>query len=156
MSNLVDVDLKASVEQGFEDIFDTFARDITFTLYKNPTETILSLDNNFNYDWENKDIGNNANITYSEVSQAFPARIWFMDYEQQLKLFSFEGEKIEGIRAARSISKVKIQIKESAHNFIQTATRAVFMGENWSIISDPKKIGIFDFKYYTYILQKQI
>lgn len=155
MSNLIDADLKLSIEQGFEDIFDSFARNITFTLYKAPKETILSLDNNFHYDWQQNNPVLDGTVSYTESKQDFSARIWYLDYEQQLKIFSFEGEQIEAARFARSISKVKIQIKSDANEFIKNATRAVFLGQNWAIISDPKIIGILDFKYYTYILQKQ-
>ncbi len=148
-------ELKTSIEQGFEDIFDTFARPITFTLYKAPQETILSLDNNFNNDWIQNTPPLDGTITYTEVKQDFTARIWYLDYEQQLKIFSFEGEVIEGARVARTVSKVKIQLKADGSEYIKTAKRAIFLNQIWTIISDPKAVGMFGFKYYTYILQKQ-
>lgn len=147
---------KTNVEQGFEDIFDTFARPITFTLYKTPQETILSLDSNFNSDWGNVGPVSDGTITYTEVKSDFSARIWYLDYEQQIKLFYFEGQDTEGVRADRTISKVKIQLKEDGATFIASAKKAIFLGQYWNIISDPKSVGIFGFKYYNYILQKQV
>lgn len=146
---------KDNVEQGFENIFDTFARPITFTLYKAPTETIVSLDSNFNADWNQSSPLLDGNTTYSEIKSDFSARIWYLDYEQQIRLFSFEGQDAEGIRVDRSISKVKIQLKEDGSNFIKDSKKAIFLGQYWNVISDPKSVGIFGFKYYNYILQKQ-
>lgn len=147
---------KTSVESGFEDIFDTFASPIVFTLYKSPTETILSLDDNFNSDWNKTSPIKEADVNYTEVSQAFPARIWYLDYEQQIKILYFEGQQAENVRANRSVAKVKIQIKSDANDYIKGAVKAIFLGESWNIISDPKSVGIFGFKYYNYILQKAI
>jgi len=147
---------KTSVEAGFEDIFDTFASPVTFTLYKLPQETVLSLDENFNSDWNIISPIKESEINYTEVSQSFPARIWYLDYEQQIKILYFEGQQVENVRADRSVAKIKIQIKSDANDFIQNAKKAIFLGESWNIISDPKSVGIFGFKYYNYVLQKAI
>lgn len=156
MSNLIPSgEFKTSIEQAMEDIFDTFARPITFTLYKSPIETIVSLDSNFNSDWSIISPVSDGTVSYTEVKSEFSARIWYLDYEQQIKLFYFEGQETEGIRADRSISKVKIQLKSDGAEYIREAKKAIFLGQYWSIISDPKSVGIFDFKYYNYILQKQ-
>jgi hypothetical protein len=156
MSNLIPSGtFRTSIEQAFEDLFDTFARQITFTLYKSPIETIVSLDSNFNSDWNVISPTSDGTVTYTEVKSDFSARIWYLDYEQQIKLFYFEGQDAEGVRANRSVSKVKIQLKADGAEFIKTSKKAIFLGEYWDIISDPKSVGILDFKYYNYILQKQ-
>jgi len=139
---------KTSVESGFEDIFDTFASPVTFTLYKSPQETILSLDDNFNSDWNKTSPVKEGDVNYTEISQSFPARIWYLDYEQQIKILYFEGQQAENVRADRSVAKVKIQIKSDANDYIKEARKAIFLGESWNIISDPKSVGIFGFKYY--------
>lgn len=147
---------KTSVETGFENLFDTFARPVIFTLYKLPQETILSLDDNFNSDWNVISPIKESNINYTEVSQSFPARIWYLDYEQQMKILYFEGQQAENVRAERSVSRAKIQIKDDANEFIKDAKKIIFLGEYWNIVSDPKSVGIFGFKYHIYILQKAI
>lgn len=147
---------KTSVETGFENLFDTFARPVIFTLYKLPQETILSLDDNFNSDWNVISPIKESDINYTEVSQSFPARIWYLDYEQQMKILYFEGQQAENVRAERSVSRAKIQIKDDANEFIKDAKKIIFLGEYWNIVSDPKSVGIFGFKYHIYILQKAI
>ncbi len=147
---------KTSIEAGFEDLFDTFARPLTLTLYKLPQETIVSLDNNFNSDWSPAKPVVDGNTTYTEVSQSFPARVWYLDYEQQMKILYFEGQQAENIRADRSVAKIKIQVKQDAKDFMQDAKKIIFLGDYWNIVSDPKSVGLFDFKYYIYILQKAI
>lgn len=150
--DLIDPAFKNSVMAGFVDLFDTFARNVVFTLFKGPEETILVLDNDYNADW---DVGQNSDVTYEEVSQAFPARIWYLDYEQQFKEMFLRGEKTEGVRVARDIGQIKIQVKEDAFEYLQEAVRAVVFGDNWQIMTSEKKVGIFDFQFYTFILQKQ-
>lgn len=149
--NLIDATLKASVMSGFVDLFDTFARDVVFTLYKSPEETILTIDSNYDSTWG---VGQDSNVTYQEVSQTFPARIWYLDYEQQFKELFLRGEKAEGVRVARDVGQIKIQLKEDGYNYILAANRAYVFGDNWQIMSSPKKVGIFDFQFYTFILQK--
>lgn len=156
MANLIPSGtFKTSIEQAFEDLFDTFARPITFTLYKSPIESIVSLDSNFNSDWNISNPLNDGAIIYTEVKSEFPARIWYLDYEQQIKMFYFEGQDVEGIRSNRTVSKVKIQLKSDGAEYISQAKKAIFLGQYWDIISDPKSIGIFGFKYYNYILQRK-
>lgn len=150
--NLIDANLKLQIKSAMEDIFDTFTRqDITFYLYKTPEETIVSLDNSYNGDW---DVGN-PDITYEEVKATFPVRLWFLDYEQQYKHFFLQGKEMEGVKAIRELGQIKVQLKEDGYNFIKDATRAVVFDTNWSISSDVKQVGILDFDYYTFILRKQ-
>jgi hypothetical protein len=149
--NLIDSTLKASVMSGFVDLFDTFARDVVFTLYKSPEETVLVMDPDYDSAWG---VGQDSGVTYEEVSQAFPARIWYLDYEQQFKELFLRGEKAEGVRVAREVGQIKIQLKEDGYNYILGATRAYVFGDNWQIMTSPKKVGIFDFQFYTFILQK--
>lgn len=149
--DLIDSTLKNSVMAGFVDLFDTFARNVTFTLFKSPEETVLILDSDYDSTWGS---GQDSNVTYEEVSQSFPARIWYLDYEQQFKELFFRGEKTEGVRVARDVGQIKIQLKEDGFNYLSGATRAFVFGENWQIMTSPKRVGIFDFQFYTYILQK--
>ena len=149
--NLIDSALKTSIAAGFEDIFDSFARDVTFTIYKSPEETIVSLDANFDSNWKS----GSDTITYEEVSQSFPARIWYLDYEQQYKEFFFRGESLEGVRVSQDYGQIKIQLKLDGFNFIKEASRAVLFGDNWEVSSGEKRVGILDFTYYTLILSKR-
>jgi hypothetical protein len=150
--NLINSTLKASVEAAMEDLFDSFARDLTLTLYKRPEETIVSLDSNFDGNWNS---GNNT-VTYEEVSSSsFPARIWYLDYEQQYKEFFFRGENIEGPRVAQDLGQIKLMLKESGYNYIKEASRAVVLGDSWEVTSAEKRVGILDFKYYVIILTKR-
>jgi len=152
MASLIDTDLKSSVEQGFSDLFDTFARPQTFTLYKKPGETIVSLDPNFDPAWSsNQDSG----VTYTEVSETFDARIWYLDYEQQLREFFFRGGEAEGTRFLKDSGQIKIQLREAGYNYIRDASKAYFMGDLWEITSDVKAVGIFGFAYYVFVLRRQ-
>lgn len=151
MSNLVDSTLLASVEQGFEDLFDTFARPQTFTVYKKPEEVIVSLDPDFDPAWSSSQ---GEGVTYTEVSDTFDARIWYLDYEQQLKEFFFKGGSVEGARFIKDSGQIKIQLREEGYNYIKEATKAYFAGSYWSVTSDVKSVGIFGFKYYIFILRR--
>jgi hypothetical protein len=149
--NLIDSALKTSIQAGFEDLFDTFARDVTFTLYKSPEETIVSLDANFDKSWNH----GAATSTYEEVSQTFAARIWYLDYEQQYKEFFFRGENIEGIRASQDLGQIKIMLRADGFEYLKGISRATLFDEFWEVSSSEKRVGMLDFKYYIVILSKR-
>ncbi len=154
MSNLIDTDFRASCSSALSDLFDTFARNITFTAYKNPTETIISLDSNFNSDWDEKKPWNDTNSTYQEVSETFSARIWFLDYEQQVKSLFLEGKTLEGPNLRRDIQRIKIQVKQDGYNFIKECSKCYVLNEYWNIKSSEKAVGLFDFEYYIFYLER--
>jgi hypothetical protein len=147
--DLVDSTLKAAVEAGFEDIFDSFAKTYTFTAYKNPQETIVSI-GDYNSDW----VHGNDTITYTEVKQDFVARMWYLNLEQQFKEFFFTGETLENAKVVRESAKVKIQVKDDAYNFIKDSKRILVLGKQFEIASAIIGVGIFDFKYHSILLSE--
>lgn len=150
--NLIGADLKASITSAMKDIYDSFARSVTFYVYKMPEETVVSLDAEYNGDWG---VGN-SDVTVEEVKQSFRVRMWYLDYEQQFKSFFIPGKEMEGARFIRELGQIKIQLEQDAYDFIRGATRVVIFDENYIISSDVKKIGtVDDFVYYTFILKKQ-
>lgn len=149
--NLLDSELRANVEQGFEDLFDSFARNLTFTAYKSPKETIVALDNSFNSDW----VMGQSSIAFEEVKQTFAARMWYLDLDQQYKQVFFEGHSIENIKAVSETTRIKLQVKPDAFSFIKDASRIMIAGKSYEIISAPQGLGIFDFKYFTILLAER-
>lgn len=145
--NLIDSAFKASIEAGFEDIFDSFARSYTFTAFKEPKQTIVVV-GDYNNDWATGD----DTITYEEVKQDFSARVWYLNLEQQFKELFFTGETLENVKVVRESTKIKIQVKQAAYDFIKDAVRIVFLGKNFQIASAIVGVGMFDFKYYSILL----
>lgn len=154
MANLVDVDLKEECASYMDDLFDTFARTLQFIVYKNPEEVIVSLDSNFNADWDQKKPWLDPNSTYTQVSQSFPARIWYLDYEQQMNSLYLEGKILEGSRFKREIQSIKIQVREDAYLFIKDANKCEFNNYLWNVKTSEKQVGIFDFNFYTFMLER--
>lgn len=149
--NLIDANLQTIINQAMEDVFDTFARPITFTLFKNPEQTIVDINSDYRGSWNT----GLPEIEYTEVKQDFPARIWFLDYEQQYKNFFLAGKELEGIRAIQELGQVKIQVKQDGYDFLKEATHAYFMNEMWEITSDVKAVGIINFDRFIFVLRRR-
>lgn len=154
MGSLINSDLKAECSAYMNDLFDTFARNVTFIVYQNPVETIISLDSNFNSDWDEKKPWLDTNSSYTEVSETFPIRIWFLDYEQQVSSLFLEGKILEGPNVKRNIQRIKIQVKQDAFEFIKKANKCRVLDAFWNIKSSEKSVGIFDFEYYIFYLER--
>jgi hypothetical protein len=154
MANIINDSIRAECESIMDDVFDTFARDIEFTMYKKPEETILFLESNFDANWDQKKPWADESSTFEEIKETFSVRMWFLDYEQQVKNLFFEGKLTEGAKAARNIQRIRIQTKQDGFEFIKQATKCQVFDSYWNISSSEKSIGLFGFKYYTFLLER--
>jgi len=154
MPTLIPADIAEECESYMDDLFDTFARDLEFIVYKSPEETILVLDSNFDSNWDKKEPWSDSSSSFVEVKETFPVRVWFLDYEQQMNSTFLEGKMLEGPKSLRNVQKIKIQVKQDAFDFIRDASRCKILDKFWNISSSEKAVGIFNFKYYIFVLER--
>lgn len=153
MSDLISPDAKLVYRERLRDVYDTFKRPHLFTLYKAPTETVVSIDEDYSINWGSTAYGNN-NITYTEEKAQFYARIWFPTFPQ--KFLTYQPDDVDvRVKMAQDTGSVKIQCLEDCYNFLIQAERAVFFGNLYRLDSDVRRLGIFDMELFSFTMAKQ-
>jgi len=155
MANLISDTYKDIYESKMNDIFDTFCRPYEFKVYQTEKETIVAFDENFDNNWRPKNYFNDENIVYTEVSEIFHVRVWYPDFPQDAP-FSIEDNNKINAKTKQNYGHLKVQCNEDCWEFMKKAEKVEFMGDLWHLQSDLRKIGMFDFTKYGFILQKQL
>ena len=129
----------------FDNVHETFAREIT--VYMNPEKTIMVASPTFNalYDADLSSAVNQPE--YTPVSYKFKARIHYMSQDQSI-FPGAEGQQ----RIVYPVGTIKIKVPADAFGYLKEARRIEFEGRRYSIVSDYKPFGIFGPKYYAFIL----
>ena len=144
-SSYITADQKAFINSIFDNVHETFAREIT--VYMNPEVVIMTASPTFNSLY-NADVANAANTPeYIAKSYTFKARIHYMSQEQSI----FPGAEAQQ-RIVYPVGTIKIKVPLSAFEYLKEARRIEFEGRRYSIVSDYKPFGIFGPKYYAFIL----
>ena len=112
MASLISTGEKATLTGIFNDIFDTFKRDIV--VYKEPVKTVASINesNLFGYG----DASNQVNYTYTAQSGSYEAIIRYADQQQQDYYSDLNGAIAKGdarIKVKKESSQ--IETRESSH-----------------------------------------
>ena len=155
MADLISEAYKNIYEDKMNDVFDTFCRPYEFKVYQTEKETIVAFDENFDNNWRPKNYNNNENIIYTEVSEVFHVRVWYPEFPQDATN-SVDGLKDLNAKIKQNYGHLKIQCKEDCWEFMKKAQRVEFMDDFWHVQSDLRKIGMFGFTKYGFILQKQV
>ncbi len=151
MSNLLDAALKADVLQAMDDIWDTFKRSEPITFYKRANQEVVVFDPDYNADFQ--EFTELNNITATEQSEQFEARIWYLD--RQPNSAFIEGGEEAGVRTEQMYNRIKIQVKQDAFDYLATTIRFSILGEEYKISEGWRRIGILDeFNRYQIILQR--
>ncbi len=152
MANLISAQLKASLEQARDDVFDSFCRPLI--VFKTPEKTILSSDLNYSYSYGNPDYENDADlVTYTPVSGQFDACIL---YDKSLeKLFANpQGSRNENFRVVMDDGLCRIKLRKPDYDtFIKDSIDIQFDGFNFVVVKTERPHGVFEPKYITLYLQ---
>lgn len=138
-------DQKTYINSVFDNVHETFAREIT--VYMNPETVIITASPTFNALY-GADVSNAATKPqYNVKSYKFKARIHYMSQDQSI----FPGAEAQQ-RIVYPVGTIKIKVPASAFGYLKEARRVEFEGRRYSIVSDYKPFGIFGPKYYSFIL----
>jgi len=145
MADLIPSADKAKFESVFDDIHDTFARDIT--IYKTTKKTFIATNNTYNalYSRIKDEKGLNKEVTGTVVK----ARISYFNPQDNEDAMSYQL----GVRAPSGT--VRIKVDPTGFNLIMQAKDLEIDGDLFDVMSDPSRVGLFSVKYYEVSLKRK-
>ena len=147
MGSLINNIDKDSLESVFDDIHDTFAREIKFI--KDAQKVILSTDPYYNYLYKNSR-GQINSVKNKIVEAKFKARILYVGRQEE---DLFDGETNSQIKVDKHIGEVRIKVDSIGYKYLKDTKRCEFDGRKFSIISDEIPHGLFTPHFYTFYLK---
>ena len=147
MGSLINNIDKESLESVFDDIHDTFARDIKFI--KDAQKIILSTDPNYNYLYKNSR-GQITSVQRKIIQTTFKARILYVDKQNE---DLFDGPAASQIKVEGHIGEVRIKVTKEGYDYLKDTKRCELDGRKFSIASDERPHGLFSPKFYTFYLK---
>jgi hypothetical protein len=147
MGSLISDSDKEAFQSVFDDIHDTFARDIKFI--QDAKRVILSTDPNYNYLYNNVK-GQVASVKYNIVEKTFKARILYIGRQNE---DSFDGEAGAQIKVDKHVGEVRIKVDAEGYSYLKDTKRCEFDGRKFSIITDEMPHGLFTPHFYTFYLK---
>ena len=147
MASLLTTAQKAALQSAFDDIHDTFARDIY--IYKEAKKISISTNPNYNPIYD-KNSSLSQSVTRQVQKQTFKARIMYDTDRAEPYLASPEIDSQLKIRVPDGT--VRIKLAKDGYEYIKGAKRIELDGRKFSIESDVRPHGLFDPTYCTFFL----
>ncbi len=143
MTSLISSALKSTIESVFDDLHDTFARDIY--VYQQQNRVIISTNQNYNFLYGNA--GSSAqSVTDAPVTQTISARIKYINADEDFSVM--DGTS----RVSLPAGSVRIKIPTASYSFLKDAKRIEFDGKIYILKSFGNPIGMFSVNYYSFFL----
>jgi hypothetical protein len=147
MASLLTETEKNNLTPLLEDLFDTFARNIT--VHKQPKKIITNNPQNHFIGYEEGSMV--ENITYIPESKTFKAKI---KYETDQTL-----NQLKEINNTLSKGLVKIKVRKDARDYILNGTKTEKIeidGISFNVISDEAVKTFFNVTFYVFFLQRTL
>ena len=143
MPSLISETEKNNLTGIFNDIFDTFKREIV--IHKEPKKVISQVNTSSLFGYG--DPASSVNYTYEPVSGIYSATIRY-DMNQ-------ETERLADIPQNVSVGNVYIKVQESAKDYINKGKteKVTFDNKSFKIISEDANKSFLDSKFYVYRLE---
>lgn len=145
MASLISSGEKAALSGVFDDVFDTFSRNIV--IYKEPVKTVASINesNIFGYG----DSSNQVNYSYTAQSGTYPATIQYSDQQSQKYYTEMGGAIPKG--------DVRIKVKGDCKSYIENGKteKIEFDGKSWDLVSTDAVKRFLDSEFYVYYLERR-
>ena len=145
MTDLISQEDKDRFDNVFNDLHDTFAREIT--IFKKAKKTFISTNQTYNALYSRVSNQKEKESTVSAIKVR--ARITYFNeaYKRENQENFALGFDIPG-------DYVRIKIDEEGYTALKNVRDVEIDGELFNIVSDASKSGIFSVKYYQYILKR--
>ena len=142
MASLITSEEKAILTGTFQDVFDTFKREII--IYKEPKETISDISESLIFGYEDS---NSTNYTYTPVSGSFYGTVRYNDLQEEDFQPTMNMDISKGV--------VRIKVQKEAKDFIEEGKtdRIEVDDKTFDIISDVAVKRFLDSEFFVYYLQ---
>ena len=144
MASLLTSLQKAALQTAFEDLHDTFARDIY--IFKEAKNIAISTNSNYNPIYD-RNSSLSQTITKEVQKKSFKARIMYNTDRAEPYLAAPEIDSQLKLKVPDGT--VRIKIDKGGYEYIKEAKRIEFDGRRFSIESDIRPHGLFEPTYYT-------
>jgi hypothetical protein len=145
MASLISSGEKVILSGVFDDVFDTFSRQIV--IYKEPVKTVSSINesNLFGYG----DSSNQVNYSYTAQSETHLAIIKYADQQSQNYHSDMGGFIPDG--------GVRIKVKAPCKNYIESGKteKIEFDGKSWDVTTTDAVKRFLDSEFYVYYLERR-
>lgn len=146
MGSLISDSDKISIANVFDDMHDTFGRDVV--VFKRDNEIFVATSSTYNALYSRI---KNAPTSRTKVTQTkVKARITYTKDQKEMDL---PGTKAQ-INVQMGEGVVRVKIDEAGYKLFTQAAKIEVDGEVFRIVSDPAKVGPFIVKFYTLYLRK--
>jgi hypothetical protein len=142
MAGFLSENQKTNIKSIIDQIHDTFAREIT--VFKIGQRTVIASSPTYNALYRQQ----TSNTATTEVSQAFQARIKYVDMNEELLKNPGPGQD----KIILPTGTVKIKVNLEGYEYVKEAKRVELDGRRFSIKSDGKPLGMFGPQYYEFVL----
>lgn len=144
MASLISNSEKKVLSGVFDDIFDTFKRDIV--VYKEPVKTLNSISEAAIFGYG--DSSNQTNYTYTSQTGVYSAIIRYTDNQQE--------NYNQNLGAGFSAGDVRIKVKKDCRDFIEggKTEKITFDNKNWNVGSEDSVKRFLDSEFYVYYLER--
>ena len=146
MGSLIPDSDKNAIGNVFDDIHDTFARDII--VFQRQNEIFVATNGTYNALYSR--IKNEQSTRTKVTRSVIKARIL---YQQEQKEMDLPGTKSQ-VNVQMGEGSVRVKIDEAGYALFTKASKIEIDGEVFRIVSDPSKVGPFKVKFYTLYLRR--
>lgn len=155
MVSLIGSSKKVELDSVFDDIHDTFSRDIF--VYKIHTKRLIGINTNESY-----------NALYSEAldmieSDGTPStnqdEVLKVSTKARVHYFGNQADKEEGLSGQQTsmtfpTGSIRLKVDIEAYEILKDAKEVEVDGELFNLESDASKAGLFEARYYLLYLRK--
>ncbi len=146
MGSLIPDSEKENISNVFNDIHDTFCRDIK--VYQRDNEVFVATNATYN-------------ALYARIKNAPTTRVKVKEHTIKARILYTQNQKemdLPGTKAQLNVQLgegiVRVKIDEAGYNIFIKANKIEIDGAIFRIVSDPSKVGPFSVNFYTLYLRK--
>jgi len=146
MGSLLSDSEKLNIANTFDDMHDTFARDIV--VFQQQNEIFVATNSTYNALYQR--VKDSATTRTKVTSTTVKARI---QYQQQQKEIDMPGTKAQ-VNVPMGEGSVRVKIEKVGYDLFKKATNIEIDGEAFRIVTDASIVGPFVIKFYTLYLRR--
>ena len=132
----------------FDDIHDTFARDIT--IFRNGKTTLISIDHDYNYLYGRKKDDNKTSPELEKYTTK--ARIKYFGEQEKNAVIG----KDANINYSFPNADIRLKVDATAYALIKEAEKIEVDGFIYELTSEPSRTGPFGTNYYVVYLKRGV